>query len=367
MRVQLVQILAALVFVQSTSVVARVCAQPQPQSPASSTAQPAAPAAKPSGKAEAPASATPVPSDAAVKADAKEVARAAYARGQAAFAEGKFEDAQREFEAAFAAVPNPVVLLGISEAQAKRGDVPGAVASLQRYLELNPTAADRPEVEAKLAELSKTPATLVVTSEPVGADIAIDGEPTQQKTPATFELSAGAHEVQVSLPSYKGGLETLVAQPGGRHELTTKLEPLAAEPAMLQATQAAGEIEELPGEVPPPALVHEKPEPPTTALWVTGSIGAAGLVTGTVLGFLALKEHSDYEANPTEASADQGERLALFADVAFGIGAMSLITAAVLYFTYDDTDVVADADSARLEIEPQVTPSSATATARVRF
>jgi hypothetical protein len=67
-------------------------------------------------------------------------------------------------------------------------------------------------------------------------------------------------------------------------------------------------------------------------------VGAAGLVTGTVLGFMVLAERSDFDASPSEASADRGERLALFADVAFGVGAMALITGAVLYLTDDSSE-----------------------------
>ena len=109
------------------------------------------------------------------------------------------------------------------------------------------------------------------------------------------------------------------------------------------------------------------PEPSTAALWITGVVGAAGLVGGTVLGFMALAESSDFDADPTAASADRGERLALFADVAFGVGAMALITGIVLYVT-DGEPVGGESDqTAGLQLMPGVAPDGASLTTRLSF
>jgi hypothetical protein len=87
-----------------------------------------------------------------------------------------------------------------------------------------------------------------------------------------------------------------------------------------------------------------------------------------VLGIMALSERSDYDKNPTEAGADRGERLALFADVGFGVGAMALVTTAVLLLTHDDVKSADEAPStARLQLIPSVTARGASATAKVRF
>jgi hypothetical protein len=109
-------------------------------------------------------------------------------------------------------------------------------------------------------------------------------------------------------------------------------------------------------------------ESPRAAIIVTASLGAAGVVAGTVLGIFALKERGDFNANPSTAGADRGERLALFSDVGFGIGAMSLITTAVLLFTHDDSHPSdAPKEGARLELTPSFTARGASATAKVRF
>ena len=87
-----------------------------------------------------------------------------------------------------------------------------------------------------------------------------------------------------------------------------------------------------------------------------------------------LAERSDYDANPTDESADRGERLALFADVAFGVGAMALITGAVLYLTDDSGEPEpASAHATRrvrgndVAFAPIVSPRVAGVSARVRY
>ena len=71
-----------------------------------------------------------------------------------------------------------------------------------------------------------------------------------------------------------------------------------------------------------------------------------------------------YGVRPVE-SADDGERLALFADVGFGVGAIALITCAVLYMT--DGDVESEQASAGLYITPAVSATEAGVSARLSF
>lgn len=314
------------------------------------------------------ASPAPAASTAEPTAAAKEAARAAYARGQAAFAAGQYEVARSAFEEAFAAVPNPIVLLSVSESHAKLGHVREAAAALHRYLQLRPDAPDRADIEAKLKGLENTPAFVAVKSVPPGAQLIIDDSPAAQTAPAQLELTPGKHTLKYSLPGYTSSSELLVVDPGARYDLEIVLQPAPAP------------------EAPPPAPAESTAPPPPAAepvspaaLWITGGLGAAGIITGTVLGFLALKAKSDFDSNPTEAQADSGERLALFADVGFGIGIMALATTAVLLFTNDapatkPADAPSDQASARraapkasLEITPQLSPTTASATARIRF
>jgi tetratricopeptide (TPR) repeat protein len=300
--------------------------------------------------------------------EAKERARVAYARGQAAFASGDYTQALRAFEEAFYSIPNPIVLLSVSESAAKLGNIDAAVAALDKYLALRPDAPDRADVSQKRAALLVSPAHLFVTSAPTGAEVLVDGQVTGKKTPSELDVSPGDHQLQAALPGYESKSLPIHVAAGARVEQALELH---APPPPPSAAVAA----------PPVALetpAAPPPEVPTTALWVTGSIGAAGLIAGTVLGFLALKEHSDYDSNPSEAAANRGERLALFADVGFGVGAMAVATAAVLYLTHDEVAASAPEASARkrvapalaagqLQFVPRLSANSASATARIRF
>ena len=317
------------------------------------TAQDAPPATAP----DAPAAATEAPKPEPTEEE-RQQARAAYGEGQTLFSEEKYEEARAAFQRAYDAVPNPVVLLSLAESLTRLGKLGDALSTFKRYLSERSDAPDRSAVESKIAEIEATPAILMVTSEPDGARIILDGQDTGQIAPARMELPAGSHSLQLTVDGYEPVSDSFEATPGSRHELNFSLT-----------------------ELPPPEPVEQEEEPvvvaeiavqevPTTALWVTNIVGAAGLVGGTVLGFMALAENSDFDAHPTEASADRGEKLALFADVAFGVGAMAIITGLVLYLTAEDTagpQARAEPAAMKVVVIPAAGPGSAQLSARVSF
>lgn len=339
------------------SALAQAPARPSAPTPTASAPAPASvgpvPAAPPAAVAPTPAAAVaPPPEPTAAQRDA---AREAYTRGQALFAEGKYVEAKAAFAAAFATVPNPIVLLGSAECELRLGLLEDGYASFQRYLSMRPDAPDRASVEQKIADLLAMQATLVITSQPPGAAIKVDGQDSGKVTPAELPLTRGDHTLEFSLPGYQKASDTIAARIGARLELEVALQPVPPPP---------------PVKVAPVVHVAAKKQPPTTALWLTGVTGAVGLVTGTVLGFLVLTERSDFDAKPTAAAADRGERLALFADVAFGVGAMALITGAVLYLTSDDPDPSPAAEHAqrqRFQIAPTALANGGGVTARMKF
>lgn len=304
------------------------------------------PAAAPGAQAAPAAAPEPTP-------EQTEAARAAYARGQALFAQGKYADARAAFQEAYDAIPNPIVLVSIGECQLRLGNYEDAYEAFKGYLEGRPDAPDRADVEAKLADIEAMPATLVITTAPAGAAVRVDGQDTGKVTPSELSLPRGPHTLELTLAGHTAITEPLTAKAGVRHELHAEMQPLPPPPA--------------PVVVAPPPVV-EPAGPPTTALWITGIVGATGIVTGTVLGFLALSERSDYDANPTVESADRGERLALFADVAFGVGAMGALTAVILYVTSDDASAAPANDAgASASIAPVVGPEQVGLVAGGRF
>jgi len=295
----------------------------QPTAPFAAPAPRAAPATTPAPAAVAPEPAAPAAPAAEPTVEQREAARVAYDRGRKLFAENKFADARAAFQEAYDNVPNPIVLVSIGECQLRLGNYEDSHDAFSRYLAGRPDAPDRADVEKKLADIVAMPATLVITTAPAGAAVRVDGHDSGKVTPAEIELPRGSHTLELTLAGHTAITEPLSAKAGVRHELHAELQPVPAPPP--------------PVVVAPPPPPPPPPEPPTEALWITSIVGATGLITGTVLGFMALAERSDYDANPTADSADRGERLALFADVALGVGAMGALTALVLYVTSDDS------------------------------
>ncbi len=293
-------------------------------------------------------------------------ARTAYARGQELFQAGSFEEAKVAFNEAFEAVPNPVVLLSVAECEVKLSQLPEAVTTLERYLALREDAPDRAQVEAKITTIKETPATLVISSDTPGARIKIDGADTGQVTPAEVQVAPGAHVVQVAFGSEEGSTQSMTARYGQRHELSVELgERALVDPFGGEAGAA-------------PATTTEEPTAEATgssggvgpAAWVLASVGAVGIVTGTVLGFMTLSAKNDFDEMPTAKQADKGERLALFTDVAFGVGAVCLITGLVLAVTAGEEEAAADSsgeESARLRVTPIVSPTTAALSAQLQF
>jgi hypothetical protein len=70
--------------------------------------------------------------------------------------------------------------------------------------------------------------------------------------------------------------------------------------------------------------------------FVTLGIAAAGAAVGTVFGLQALSAKSDFEDNPTTDAADDTERNALIADMAFGVAITLGVTGIVLLTSSDE-------------------------------
>jgi tetratricopeptide (TPR) repeat protein len=307
------------------------------------------------------------PADAGPTAEQRTAAREAYGRGQAAFQSGEYETAEAAFREAYEAVPNPIVLVSIAESQERLGNLPGSVETLERYLAERADAPDRAQIEAKITEFRSRPATLVVSSTPTGANITIDGEMQDDVTPAEIEVPPGEHTIAIGLEGFEESTETLEVVFGERREHAPVLTEAVTGDEFGEEGEG-GELEEEEEEA-----TDDDEATVSTGVWITSAIAGVGLITGTVLGFLALSEQSDFDDTPTEESADQGQTFALFADVAFGVAIAAAVTAVVLYFTGssgDDDDESSDDEdeaSASLDVLPAVSTHGGGLAARLSF
>ncbi len=277
-------------------------------------------------------------------------ARESYGRGQQLFRQGDFAGAKAAFEAAYEAVPNPIVLLSIAETQVRTEDFGDAVNTLNRYLSERPTAPDRAQVEAQIAKLREKPGFVNVASTPSGAKVFVDGADSGKITPAELGLGVGEHTVALELGGYERAERTVSVEIGSRESVEMTLDATALETEPVVAAPVPVE----------PAPVDNKRI--DNAIWAASGVAAAGLLTGAILGGLALKTKGDFDDKPTEARADKGERLALFADVGFGIAAAGAVTAIVLYVTAKD-----DAADRAFHVAPRVARNGAGLVGNLRF
>jgi len=294
--------------------------------------------------------------------EARATAREAYGRAQQLFQAGDYAGSEAAFMEAYAAVPNPVVLMGVGESRERAGNLVGAIEAFEHYLAERTDAPDAAAVRTRIEGLRAHPATLAVRSTPPGAAITLDGEATGRTTPAELEVAAGEHRIGLRLDGHSDESRSLDAGPGAHEEVAVELTEVAAEPAL-------GDGEPIPETVPEDHASQDDAEDVNTGVWVTAGVSAGALLMGTVIGFLALSEESDFNDAPTADSADRGEKLALFADVAFGVAAAAALTGIILHFTQadDDDDEDNDETATRVDVAPAVGPHGAGLSAQVRF
>lgn len=299
--------------------------------------------------------------------EARNRARALYESAQRLFDAGNFAAAESTFRAAYEAVPNPVVLRAIAASQERQGNLGAAAQTLEQYLRESPTASDRAEVERHLAELRSRPATLSVGSTPPGAEIVVDGRPTGQHTPADVSLPAGEHTIELRLAGHQAVQQSVNAMPATRMRMDVNLPAAAGGGGDPLGGQGGGSAAGGGGGGGGGSA------DPSVGVWITAGIAAAGLVSGTVFGFLALSEQSNFDNMPTHDTADRGEVFALVADISFGVAAAAAITAIVLYIVERSSGggteqaSLLDSDDLRLELGAFGDPNGGGVAARLRF
>jgi len=287
----------------------------------------------------APAEISPLPSDGELTALLESptlTAPEAYELGVRLFEAKRYEGAEHAWARSNALSPNPALLIAIADTRQRRGDEPGTVAMLEQYLAERPDAPDKASVEARIATLLETPATVVVRSEEEGHAILVDGKPIDKKTPAEIELEPGAHTLIVVGDGQQVGEKSIQVGYGERKELV-----------FTAATQSKVVVEE----AEPGDDFEQEERTARRAVWALSGVSAATLLTGTILGFTAVKQEENYRNDPTIETANKGDRLALFADLSFGIAALSAITALTIFLTTKNKKKRREQATARVRFE----------------
>src|SRR4051812_40533662 len=77
-----------------------------------------------------------------------------YQRGMSEYRSGHYDEAIEAFNRAYQVDPAPILVFNIAQAHWKKGDRELALEAYRRYLTLDPGAANRAQVEARIRELA---------------------------------------------------------------------------------------------------------------------------------------------------------------------------------------------------------------------
>jgi len=378
----------------SASVAPALAADPAPAAPskekAAAPAAAPAPAAKPAeAKAEAakPAPAAK-PADAAkdakptavttaakppapkpVDKKTKDAARKAYGEGEKAYAAGDYAGAYAGFSKANELVPAPQSAYWAAKSLDGQGKSDAAIAAYEKLLtdpDFGKLGDDKTaDARARLADLkSKLVAEVSVVTTPPGATVMVDGTAQTGETPLTLKLPPGPHKLSVAAAGFEPKDVDVDVKGGEKSE--QKLELVAKAPP---PPPPAEPVVEAPAPPPPPP-----PPPPRSKVpaYITLGIAGAGAVVGTIFGVKALGSKSDYDKTPTASTADDTERNALIADMAFGV-AITLGVTGIVLLTSDDAAPPGAAKleklpkRAKLVVSPYASPRGAGAGAQYTF
>ena len=122
---------------------------------------------------------------------------------------GDFEAAIEDFKAAFDIRETPAPLYNIAKSYENMGRWEEAREYFQQYLQLDPNASDRPNVEALIKRMDRNIADrfreLVISSNPPGAEIYIDDPSSglQGQTNTRLKLKPGPHTLYLNLNGYE--------------------------------------------------------------------------------------------------------------------------------------------------------------------
>lgn len=264
-------------------------------------------------------------------------AEAAYAEVQEAFAARRWAAAADAAERAYGAVPNASTALIRAVVYGAAGDDRLAFEAALQAADLDPTAAERDQVEQALARHGAAIGYgwLRVQVETEGA--ALDAGGVRWQGARTVGLPAGISRVEVSAPAHLTTEVEVTSVAGAGSERTLTLEPT---PVMPSGRDSAGSGDELAG-------------------WLLVGSGAAILVGAGVTTLLAhdaadeaaelsrpdLTVADDVRRKRYDAARSDAEDRELVAGVLYGVGAAAIIAGGLL-LVLDGDDAAEEARAA---------------------
>lgn len=256
-----------------------------------------------------------------------------YAEGEKKFKAGDFAGALPEFVSANEVKSTAQAERYIGLCEDSLGHYARAAEWYEKFLAHVPDklAAAGEEARKRLSEIRAMKVKVHIASNPPGASVAIDDEAVPGATPLDADLSPGHHRVKLTAQGRLPAEKAIDLALGTTQTVSADLEaepPPAPPPVPVVAA------------VPAPAPMPVAPPPPEPRsklpAFITGGLAVAAAAVGTVFGVMALNDKSNFDKNPTTATADDGDTHSLIADMAFGIAITFGVTSAVLFLTKDE-------------------------------
>lgn len=125
----------------------------------------------------------------------------AFTKAKEADEAGKLDEAERLYRKAFAIAPHPFCQYNLADVLRRKNNISSAITAYKKYLEMDPAAADRKQVEKIVTDLEAMPGTIIIEVEESDALVFVDGQPLQRnkdpKNPFVIQMPAGPHTVDV--------------------------------------------------------------------------------------------------------------------------------------------------------------------------
>jgi tetratricopeptide (TPR) repeat protein len=280
--------------------------------------------------------------------DDVKAARAHFKRGVELYDLGRFRDAVAEFEAAYRLKPHGTIHFNVAQCRERLGEWPAALRAYHDYLVEVPDADDRVKVRAAMRRVEDRLAAtgvqaLLVSSEPPGAEVRIDGRP-RGRTPLAIALPPGAYAVTFEQPGFAVATRQVDLTLEAHAVVQVALAPGADTPRVADLSAGSAAAAEPSAASPAPLATAPLPDGPARKpeggrVWTWVATGAAVLAAGAgaYYGVTAQQKsdallgsvHPSGEATALEEDAKAASRNA---NVLYGVAAGAAAAGVTLFF-----------------------------------